>query len=770
MQSLEDSIPDDCFTTASDSSDSANPSSESYQLAADAICRQFDVELLVRRQEITAIRTEIARTEYVLETLQYLLANGYDRVGLAGIIAGYEAKDHAVSFSEHGSANPRSLYKSHSTSIDPFPEPGDSDSYNSPANSSHLAEYKQPSIKAMSTKISGQHYLQRRFQQPSSPLNLPQTPEIKVYHEPVDWSDFETPISIEIAPIVISPNLSHSNTENSDTLDDNRYESCSKSDSDKNSVYMQDVGDASLEVDKNGSFFMLASDLKGHIKESRYHLIQEIIVGNTAELVAKEDQHFKIDKDQYKWTVFIKGSSNVGSKDFGCLVRKVRFFLHPDYRPYDVIDVTQPPFEVSRCGWGECPVRLQIHFWDPINKPINIIHMLNFHFSGENKAKGERKLEIEIHRSTKLKHSTHITADHDQTTNALEFGPECNSNSQATPSNIFDLSATEPAISNAVNLPESTSAFDSNTLTTLSSEIIELIEAGCKRYPIIRKDMISESSYSYSTASDFKSFMSWSMGKRKSVEFQRAKLVKQYIEMNSLTTVKLQTVVAWCRQLGHTPSSIRSFPRSQKMSSPPLVEKKDSIKPIYCLYCGKLNCLDCSQPIYSLFQTMSKFDVMRDRFSSDASICKNENRLSLDHTAKNSLCNQPDESFSSGSLLEAKSLEIQWVMAVLRRIPSSNWHVENVSQSTTSTQPVSRPILLVAMAVRMFLKDILQKAVTEYRSDGIGPNDCSRLLVPPYVFKGLLSNTCMLFLTNNGMINDSVEEFDDDCMVDEEYI
>lgn len=38
--------------------------------------------------------------------------------------------------------------------------------------------------------------------------------------------------------------------------------------------------------------------------------------------------------------------------------------------------LSEPPFHLTRRGWGEFPVRIQIHFKDPRNKRIDIIHQL----------------------------------------------------------------------------------------------------------------------------------------------------------------------------------------------------------------------------------------------------------------------------------------------------------------------------------------------------------------------------------------------------------
>lgn len=59
------------------------------------------------------------------------------------------------------------------------------------------------------------------------------------------------------------------------------------------------------------------------------------------------------------------------------LIQKVRFFLHPSFAPNDLIEVTSPPFELRRSGWGEFPVRVQLFLLDAKrNKPVDIIHML----------------------------------------------------------------------------------------------------------------------------------------------------------------------------------------------------------------------------------------------------------------------------------------------------------------------------------------------------------------------------------------------------------
>ena len=53
-----------------------------------------------------------------------------------------------------------------------------------------------------------------------------------------------------------------------------------------------------------------------------------------------------------------------------------RFFLHPSYHPHDIILINKAPFHLTKLGWGEFPVRVQLEFVDSYNKPVDIIHNL----------------------------------------------------------------------------------------------------------------------------------------------------------------------------------------------------------------------------------------------------------------------------------------------------------------------------------------------------------------------------------------------------------
>lgn len=69
--------------------------------------------------------------------------------------------------------------------------------------------------------------------------------------------------------------------------------------------------------------------------------------------------------------------------DIGRVVLVTYVFIHHDinciYKWYKFafyIMSRSHPFQLTRRGWGEFPVRVQLHFVDPRNKKVDILHHL----------------------------------------------------------------------------------------------------------------------------------------------------------------------------------------------------------------------------------------------------------------------------------------------------------------------------------------------------------------------------------------------------------
>jgi hypothetical protein len=77
----------------------------------------------------------------------------------------------------------------------------------------------------------------------------------------------------------------------------------------------------------------------------------------------------------HKWMIYV--TTPPGDEDIASFLSCVRYHLHPSYKPNDVIDVSKSPFHLTRLGWGEFPIRVQLHFVDSRrNKLVDVFHQL----------------------------------------------------------------------------------------------------------------------------------------------------------------------------------------------------------------------------------------------------------------------------------------------------------------------------------------------------------------------------------------------------------
>ncbi|KAG8580603.1 hypothetical protein GDO81_007360 [Engystomops pustulosus] len=132
---------------------------------------------------------------------------------------------------------------------------------------------------------------------------------------------------------------------------------------------------------------------------ARRFVKKTIVVGNVSKYIPP-DKREENDQSTHKWMIYVRGSRKEPSIDH--FVKKVWFFLHPSYKPNDLVEVREPPFHLTRRGWGEFPVRVQIHFKESQNKRIDIIHNLKLDrtYTGLQTLGAETVVEVEL-----LRHS-----------------------------------------------------------------------------------------------------------------------------------------------------------------------------------------------------------------------------------------------------------------------------------------------------------------------------------------------------------------------------
>ncbi|CAL1677638.1 unnamed protein product [Lasius platythorax] len=133
----------------------------------------------------------------------------------------------------------------------------------------------------------------------------------------------------------------------------------------------------------------------GPSRGNSHKVRKRIIVGNISKWIPPD---WREDASSHKWTIYVRSDKDE-SANISTFVSKVRFFLHPSYRPNDIVEVTSYPFHLCRRGWGEFPVRVQLHFKNAFDKPVDIIHHLKLDrtYTGLQTLGSETLVDIWIH-------------------------------------------------------------------------------------------------------------------------------------------------------------------------------------------------------------------------------------------------------------------------------------------------------------------------------------------------------------------------------------
>ncbi|KAL1920461.1 uncharacterized protein VTP21DRAFT_838 [Calcarisporiella thermophila] len=339
---------------------------------------------------------------------------------------------------------------------------------------------------------------------------------------------------------------------------------------------------------------------------SRFYVKRRVIVGNVSKFVPPERRDPAMGKFTHKWMIYVASPAN--HPDVATFLSKVRFYLHPSYRPHDVVDVKKPPFHLKRYGWGEAPVRVQLHFVDRRNKPVDIIHVLKLDDThcGRQVLGTERVYDLELDRNTEF-----VTAPTQPSAN--EQG-KMESHTQG--SEPLDANQTGEEGNNETRAERNESQ---DAVKKTERHVLEdYLQVGVTAFPIVRPSghEVAPAELPYACAEGAGTFLEWGIGRQRSTEWHRAHLLRKHIQNQianlnpTLSTVerekeaaqKLTTkeVMLWCRRSGHTPRKEGSSQLSHKMAlwesqetdslsslnqrPPPM--KSTRFQDMYCKFCG----------------------------------------------------------------------------------------------------------------------------------------------------------------------------------------
>lgn len=332
-------------------------------------------------------------------------------------------------------------------------------------------------------------------------------------------------------------------------------------------------------------------------QESRFYHKKRVIVGNTSQyLDPVAHQYTSADGSTHKWMVYVRGPQ--AEPDISHFVKAVRFFLHPSYHPNDIVRVRSPPFHLTRHGWGEFPVRVQLEFGDKSNKPVDILHnlVLDRTHTGQQTLGAETVVDLDIV-APPGQQSLHLNGFSSNPVRNIKEGrslvsvtgpqqpPPCLSSTsssslsssrastgldslqsrsdQSVPMDqpLEHSSSAHPppspqlseSVCGSVSGESGAAGVSTGVGSVITTNLDKCLHTAVRAIPICGKPLPSEEFYI--PAPSLAQFRIWNIGRRRATEWMRAVAVKKSIQRKLHVPSLLSTrrVMQWCRQNGYTP-------------------------------------------------------------------------------------------------------------------------------------------------------------------------------------------------------------------------
>ncbi|CAB4492334.1 unnamed protein product [Rhizophagus irregularis] len=505
---------------------------------------------------------------------------------------------------------------------------------------------------------------------------------------------------------------------------------------------------------------------------SRFYVKRRIVVGNVSKWIASEKRDPNLQKYTHKWMVYVAGPPH--DLNVTPFIRKVRFYLHPSYKPHDIVDVIDPPFQLTRYGWGEFPIRIQIFFVDKRNKPVDVIHALKLDdtHSGKQRLGDEHAFDLELDRNTEFIAPVPENNKRKRKLNIVQESPQ-----QFVPN--------KKQISN----DQKQSEWNNKRLTSEDMNYLEpLLKEAVQSYPLVLSLAAlatQKSTLPYSTATSAKAFLSWDLDRRKASEINRAKLIRSLVQSLARTSLneKVKTitqslttrqVVLWCREKEYTPVNFEDSPNSNALNQS--IATKSSLLPNninvsvslikrrhhqnYCKSCG---CPESWHEINASSTKSSNGIVFSYKCKFRPHILQTKKRRLVSLTSAKEILEEledndnyqgddamnidigGDETFNLKSKETTISKMKEWYTATNISNPLEiDWIcIENGDQSIAMQQHLEIGNLLYQIT-KVFLKDLLNKSIRTYKYekyDNSGPSNINnnitikKLLVPYHVYQ-----------------------------------
>lgn len=291
-------------------------------------------------------------------------------------------------------------------------------------------------------------------------------------------------------------------------------------------------------------------------------------------------------------------------------------FLDESFPLPRIIELRVPPFRWVSYGWGEFNLNIRLAFCDPDkNKPMDVVHPLKLDpgKSGREVGGYEGYFDVDLDRNSEFLPGE-PGLEYDEIpkmaeVEKMESGVSTlNNQPKDNPfTDIHDadtIRVADPREADPTSSPQSrresmnekrpalskTGSYSDESVVERISELdgeevrqmMDLLKpynlrlrTNAKKYPFVS----DEAKLPYSVAPSKQVFLSWNIGRRKSVEWQRARLIqadileKDAMDPKTAEDVTVKAVVLWCRQNDY---------------GPPTSSDADDESLQYCRYCGMI--------------------------------------------------------------------------------------------------------------------------------------------------------------------------------------
>ncbi len=321
-------------------------------------------------------------------------------------------------------------------------------------------------------------------------------------------------------------------------------------------------------------------------EESRFYSKKRVIVGNTSQyLDPVAHQHVSADGSTHKWMVYVRGPQ--AEPDISHFVKAVRFFLHPSYHPNDIVRVKTPPFHLTRHGWGEFPIRVQLEFRDCVNKPVDILHnlVLDRTHTGQQTLGAETVVDLGVVLPVVTESSVHLNGFSNMSRRSEEeevlmknipevTRPQQTLSSVSTSSLSSLVTSREDSVcatlpkeemakdvddmasvcsSDAESPPPSVEGASQSVGNVITTNLDKCLHTAVRGIPICGKIITSDEFFI--PAPSLSQYRSWNIGRRRATEWMRSVAVRKTIQKKLHVQCPLSTrrIMTWCRQNGYTP-------------------------------------------------------------------------------------------------------------------------------------------------------------------------------------------------------------------------